>query len=277
MEQRYPIDPEKSKTLTTEEFRQHYLVENLFVADTIQMVYTHIDRMIIGGACPVNSPLQLQGDKEALASDIFLARRELGVINVGGPGRITAGDEVYHMAPRDGLYIGQGVTPVIFESMDPDNPAHFYFLSAPAHAAYPTRHIPIANAEPIHLGDDAHSNKRTIYKYIHPDGVQSSQLTMGLTQLAPNNIWNTMPPHLHARRMEVYFYFDLHDDNVVFHFMGEPDHTRHLVVRNEQAVISPPWSIHAGAGTSNYTFIWAMAGENQDFTDMDAVKLDDLL
>ena len=277
MEQRYPLDPEKTKTLTTQELRKHYLVENLFVEDSNQMVYSHSDRMIIGGALPVHQTLHLAGDKEALASDLFLARRELGVINIGGPGRITAGGETFAMAHRDGLYVGMGVDPVNFESDDPAHPARYYFLSAPAHASYPTIHIPIANAEPLHLGDDAHSNKRTIYKYIYPGGVASSQLTMGLTPLAPNNIWNTMPPHLHSRRMEVYFYFDLKDDNVVFHLMGQPNETRHLVIRNEQAVISPPWSIHAGAGTGNYAFIWAMAGENKDFTDMYPVTLDELL
>ena len=240
------------------------------------MVYSHIDRIIVGGACPV-SPLKLSGDKQALASDVFLARREIGIINVAGPGKINVAGTDYPMAKQDGLYIGMGVEDVTFESDDAGDPAHFYFFSAPAHTPYPTSHIPIANATPIHLGADANSNKRTIYKYIHPDGVKSCQLAMGMTLLAPNNMWNTMPPHLHTRRMEAYFYFDIDAGNAVFHLMGEPQETRHLVIRNEQAVISPPWSIHSAMGTGNYAFIWAMAGENQDFTDMDAVTVDDLL
>jgi 4-deoxy-L-threo-5-hexosulose-uronate ketol-isomerase len=276
MQQRYAIDPERAKIFTTTELREHFLVESLFTHDGINMVYSHHDRVIIGGACPLN-PLKLNGDKEALASDVFLARREMGIINVGGPGKINAAGIEYPMVKQDGLYIGMGVEDFIFESEDAKNPAHFYFISSPAHTTYPTTHIPIANAEPIHLGEDANSNKRTIYKYIHPDGVKSCQLTMGMTLLAPNNMWNTMPAHLHDRRMEVYFYFDIDEGNAVFHLMGQPDETRHLVMRNEQAVISPPWSIHAGMGTGNYTFIWAMAGENQDFTDMDAVAVDDLL
>ena len=276
MQQRYAIDPERAKILTTAELRDHFLVETLFTIDAINMVYSHHDRVIIGGACPVSS-LRLNGNKEALASDLFLARREIGIINVGGAGKINVAGTVYPMAKQDGLYIGMGVEDVSFASEDANNPARFYFISSPAHSNYPTTHIPIANAEPINLGDDAHSNKRTIYKYIHPDGVKSCQLTMGMTLLAPNNMWNTMPAHLHDRRMEVYFYFDIDEGNAVFHLMGEPNETRHLVMRNEQAVISPPWSIHSGMGTGNYTFIWAMAGENQDFTDMDGIAIDELL
>lgn len=275
MQQRYPIDPQTVKTFTTEQLREYFLVETLFTDNAINMVYSHIDRVVIGGAYP-NRSLKLAGDKEALASDIFLARREIGIINVGGAGQVIAGGTGYPMAKQDGLYVGMGVEDVIFESEDANAPAHFYFISTPAHTNYPTVHIPIASAEPINLGDDANSNKRTIYKYIHPDGVKSCQLTMGMTLLAPNNMWNTMPPHLHDRRMEVYFYFDIEEGNTVFHLMGQPNETRHLVMRNEQAVISPPWSIHSGMGTGNYTFIWAMAGENQDFTDMDAVSVDEL-
>ena len=276
MQQRYPIDPERVKTFTTAELREHFLVETLFTVDAITLVYSHIDRVIVGGACPV-SPLKLSGDKQALASDVFLARREIGMINVGGPGKINVAGTDYPMVKQDGLYVGMGIEEVTFESDDAGNPARFYFVSAPAHASYPTTHIPIAGAQPIHLGADANSNKRTIYKYIHPDGVKSCQLAMGMTLLAPNNMWNTMPPHLHPRRMEAYFYFDIDAGNAVFHLMGEPHETRHLVIRNEQAVISPPWSIHSAMGTGNYTFIWAMAGENQDFADMDAVSVDGLL
>lgn len=276
MEQRYPIDLERAKTLSTEELRKNFLVDNMFTDDEIHMVYSHIDRVIVGGASPL-SPLNLTGDKEALASDVFLARREIGIINVGGPGAITVADVEYPMDNRDGLYVGMGITDVVFKSHDVENPAHYYFMSALAHTNYPTAHIPIAGAEPVKIGDDAGSNRRTIYKYIHSEGVQSCQLVMGLTQLAPNNMWNTMPPHLHARRMEVYFYFDIDDGDALFHLMGEVDETRHLVIRNEQAVISPPWSIHSGMGTGNYAFIWAMAGENQDYTNMDIVSVDALL
>lgn len=275
MEQRYPLDPVSAKTLTTRQLRDNFLVQNLFEANQIKTLYSHVDRVIVGGACPLE-PLKLAGDRSAMATEVFLARREMGVINVGGPGSITAGDQTYSMARRDGLYIGRGVEEVIFRSDDPADPAHFYFVSAPAHATYPTAHIPIAGAEPNHLGVDANSNKRTIYKYIHPAGVKSCQLSMGMTLLAPNNMWNTMPPHKHTRRMEVYFYFDITPGNAVFHLMGEPDETRHLVIRNEEAVISPSWSIHAAMGTGNYTFIWAMAGENQDFGDMDPLSIDDL-
>jgi 4-deoxy-L-threo-5-hexosulose-uronate ketol-isomerase len=275
MEQRYAVAPDTAKTFATDQLRQQFLIEALFAADRINMVYSHYDRMVIGGACP-KGPLKLAGDKTALASDSFLARREIGIINVGGPGHIKVAGTGYPLAKQDGLYIGMGVEDVIFENEQAGDPAHFYFISASAHTSYPTTPIPIASAEPVHLGSDANSNKRTIYKYIHPDGIKSCQLTMGMTLLAPNNMWNTMPPHLHDRRMEVYFYFDLAPGQAVFHLMGQPDETRHLVLHNEQAVISPPWSIHAGMGTGSYTFIWAMAGENQDFSDMDGVAVDEL-
>ena len=275
MEQRYAVAPDTAKTFATDQLRQQFLIEALFAADRINMVYSHYDRMVIGGACP-KGPLKLAGDKTALASDSFLARREIGIINVGGPGHIKVAGTGYPLAKQDGLYIGMGVEDVIFENEQAGDPAHFYFISAPAHTSYPTTPIPIASAEPVHLGSDANSNKRTIYKYIHPDGIKSCQLTMGMTLLAPNNMWNTMPPHLHDRRMEVYFYFDLPPGQAVFHLMGQPDETRHLVLHNEQAVISPPWSIHAGMSTGSYTFIWAMAGENQDFSDMDGVAVDEL-
>lgn len=276
MDIRYPPQPEQVKTFTTAQLRQNFLIESLFTPDTIQMVYSHIDRIITGGACPVKKPLELTGDPKSLGAAFFLERREMGVVNVGGPGKITANGQVYPMEKLDGLYIGQGTKEVCFESSDPNRPAHFYFSSTPAHAAYPTAHIPIRQAAPQHLGDLAHSNERTIYKYIHPDGVKSCQLVMGVTLLEPNNMWNTMPVHTHARRMEVYFYFDIAENNIVFHLTGQPEETRHIVVRNEQAVISPSWSIHSGMGTSSYAFIWAMAGENQTFSDMDPVGMDRL-
>ena len=276
MEQRYPVHPDEVKTFTTDELRQNFLIESLFVPGEIELVYSHIDRIITGGALPTNGPLALTGDPKALGAEFFLERREMGVVNIGGPGAITVDGQAFPMTKLDGLYIGRGARDVTFASDDPSNPARFYLSSTPAHASCPTTHIPLSAATPQHLGDLSNSNERTIYKYIHPDGVQSCQLVMGVTLLEPNNMWNTMPAHTHVRRMEVYLYFDLSGDNVVFHLMGEPDETRHLVVRNQQAVISPSWSVHAGVGTGNYTFIWAMAGENQTFSDMDPVAMTDL-
>ncbi len=276
MEMRYPLSPENVKHLSTEELRREFLIETLFVPGQIMMVYSHIDRIITGGACPVDQAITLSADPKELGADFFLQRREMGVVNVGGPGTVTADGSAYTMEKLDGLYIGMGTQNVQFASADPAQPAHFYFSSTPAHQAYPTAHIPISTAAPTHLGALSNSNERTIYKYIHPDGVKSCQLVMGVTILDPNNMWNTMPAHTHARRMEVYFYFDVADNNVVFHLMGQPDETRHLVIRNEQAAISPSWSIHSGMGTGNYTFIWSMAGENQTFSDMDAVSMAEL-
>jgi 4-deoxy-L-threo-5-hexosulose-uronate ketol-isomerase len=276
MDMRYPSHPDKVRTYTTEQLREEFLIDGLFVDGAINMVYSHIDRIITGGAAPTGKPLALAGDPKELGADYFLERREMGVVNVGGAGKVTVDGSEYAMDKLDGLYVGRGAQDITFASDDAANPAHFYFSSTPAHTSYPTTHIAISSAEPLHLGDIANSNKRTIYKYIHPDGPQSCQLVMGVTLLEPNNMWNTMPAHTHARRMEVYFYFDIEGENVVFHLMGEPEETRHLVVRNEQAVISPSWSIHSGMGTGNYAFIWAMAGENQTFSDMDAVAMTEL-
>ena len=276
MEMRYPISPENVKRLSTEELRHEFLIETLFVPGQIAMVYSHIDRIITGGACPTDQPLTLSADPKELGADFFLQRREMGVVNVGGPGTVIADGTAYAMEKLDGLYIGMGTQIIQFASADPAQPAHFYISSTPAHQAHPTAHIPISTAAPTHLGALSNSNERTIYKYIHPDGVQSCQLVMGVTILDPNNMWNTMPVHTHVRRMEVYFYFDVASNNVVFHLMGQPDETRHLVIRNEQAVISPSWSIHSGMGTGSYTFIWSMAGENQTFSDMDAVPMTEL-
>ncbi|RPJ01373.1 MAG: 5-dehydro-4-deoxy-D-glucuronate isomerase [Chloroflexi bacterium] len=276
MDMRYAPHPEQTKTFTTQQLREHFLIERLFTPGQIEIVYSHIDRIITGGACPAGEPFLLAGDPKTLGAEFFLQRREMGVVNVGGPGQITVDGQKFPMQKLDGLYVGQGSREVCFESSDPGQPARFYLSSTPAHAAYPTAHIPISQATPQHLGDLAHSNERTIYKYIHPDGVKSCQLVMGVTLLEPNNMWNTMPVHTHVRRMEVYFYFDIADNNVVFHLMGQPDETRHVIVRNEQAVISPSWSIHSGVGTGNYAFIWAMAGENQTFSDMDPVTMGQL-
>jgi 4-deoxy-L-threo-5-hexosulose-uronate ketol-isomerase len=277
MDMRYPSHPEKVRTYNTTQLRDEFLIPKLFTNGQINMVYSHIDRVIVGGACPTDRPLKLTADPKEIGAAFFLERREMGIVNVGGNGSVIIDGGECSMSKLDGLYIGMGTQGVQFVSDDPNQPAHFYFTSAPAHFAHPTTHIPLSSASPVHLGSIANSNERTIYKYIHPDGVKSCQLVLGVTLLEPNNMWNTMPAHTHTRRMEVYFYFDIQGDNVVFHLMGEPNETRHLVVRNEQAVISPSWSIHAGMGTGNYAFIWAMAGENQTFTDMDAVAMTTLL
>lgn len=276
MEMRYPVHHDAVKTMNTDEIYENFHMPDLFKTGELNLVYTHIDRVIVGGAVPTNAPIKLEADAKDIAADYFLQRREVGIINVGGAGTITVDGEFYALVKQDGLYVGKGSQDVQFASDDASDPAHYYLFSAPSHAEYPTTHMKLADAEPVNLGDIANSNTRTIYKYIHPDGVKSSQIVMGITLLQPNNMWNTMPAHLHARRMEVYLYFDIEDDNVVFHLMGEPEETRHLVMRDKQAALSPSWSIHAGMGTSNYAFIWAMAGENQAFTDMDAVPMSSL-
>lgn len=276
MQTRYPHHPDQVQRMTTADLRTNFLIENLFIADQLTLVYSHIDRMIIGGAMPVTRTVRLEADKHELAADYFLARREVGVINVGGPGVVTVDGTPFNLDKRDGIYVGRGAQEVTFSATDRANPPHFYLLSAPAHTSYPTVHLTLDAANTIHLGDRLNSNVRTIYQYIHPGGAQSCQLVMGMTLLEPGSMWNTMPAHTHARRMEVYFYFDLGAENVVFHLMGEPQETRHLVLRDREAVISPSWSIHAGMGTTNYAFIWGMAGENQDFGDMDMVAIPDL-
>ncbi len=273
MEMRYPVHQDHVKRMTTDELRDNFLVSDLFQPDALALVYSQIDRVITGGAMPINATVELTADKQEIAADYFLERREIGIINIGGEGTISAEGQSYTLAKKDGLYIGKGVESVSFSSSDSADPAQFFLFSAPAHTTYPTVHLKIEDAAPVHLGDPLNSNQRTIYKYIHPDGAKSCQVVMGMTLLEPGNMWNTMPAHLHARRMEVYCYFDIDDENVVFHLMGEPDETRHLVMRDREAVISPPWSIHSGMGTGSYTFIWAMAGENQLFTDMDPVTM----
>ena len=274
MEMRETSHPNEFKTYTTDRIRQEFLIQGIFVPGNIRLVYTFYDRMIAGGACP-GKPLTLAPDKE-LGTDYFLERREMGIINVGSPGAVTVDGLQYDLNRTDGLYIGVGAKDVVFSSADSADPAHFYLLSAPAHRNFPTAKIEIAQSEQVELGAPAQANVRKLHKYIHPDGVKSCQLCMGMTRVAPNSVWNSMPCHTHGRRMEVYFYFDLPENALMFHLMGQPDETRHVVIHNEEAVISPYWSIHAGAGTTHYAFIWGMIGENQVFSDMDAVEMAEL-
>jgi len=272
MEIRNAIHPEHAKQFSTEELREHFLIQRLFELDAVKLVYSYYDRLIVGGICPAGS-LILTVDEKVIGSPHLLERREMGVINVGAKGKVSVDETLYELESRDGLYIGMGSKEVIFSSADESSPAKFYLNCAPAHKAYPAEKIPFSGAEPLHLGSIEKSNERTIYKYIHPDGIKSCQIVMGMTILEPNNVWNTMSPHTHQRRMEAYLYFNIPGDDVVFHFMGEPGETRHIVVRNEEAILSPSWSIHSGAGTQSYTFIWGMAGENQTFTDMDDISM----
>jgi 4-deoxy-L-threo-5-hexosulose-uronate ketol-isomerase len=276
MEIRQAVHPEHAAILDTEEIREHFLVEDLFQPDKPRMVYSYYDRLIIAGLVPQAAPLSLAVDEKVIGTAHLLDRREMGVINIGAAGAVRVDGETFDMAPRDGLYIGMGAKDISFASQDPDAAAKFYVNCAPAHATYPTAQVSFDAAEPIHLGELENSNKRTIRKYFHPDGVRSCQLVMGMTTLETGCVWNTMPVHTHPRRMEAYLYFDMAADNVVFHFMGEPTETRHIVVRNEEVVLSPSWSIHSGAGTGSYTFIWGMVGENQTFTDMDGVPMSEL-
>jgi 4-deoxy-L-threo-5-hexosulose-uronate ketol-isomerase len=275
METRDTIHPEHAAQMGTEELRRHFLIQKLFTPDQFKLLYTCYDRIILGGVSPLK-PISLEIDQKLIASEYLLERREMGIINIGGDGAIIVDEQEYALAGRDALYIGRGSKDIVFKSNNAEAPAKFYLNCAPAHSVYPTAKATFEDAEPIHLGEMEKSNKRTIRKYIHPEGLQSCQLVMGMTTLEKGCIWNTMPVHTHPRRIEAYFYFDLPDDELVFHFMGKPDETRHIVVRNEEAVLSPSWSIHSGAGTGSYTFIWGMAGENQAFGDMDGVRMNQL-
>lgn len=272
MELRHAVHQDQARHLDTEGLRSHFLIQRLFEPGRLALLYSYYDRLLVGGAVP-DGPLDLKADPSIIGCAYLLERRELGMINIGGPGTVSVDGRDFRLEPRDGLYIGMGSREISLTSQDGKKPARFYLLSAPAHRELPTTHVSVQQSEPAYLGSDEQGNRRTIYKYIHPDGVKSCQLVMGLTILEPKNVWNTMPTHTHPRRMEVYLYFDLPRDGVVFHLMGTPEETRHLVVRNEEGVLSPSWSIHSGVGTSNYTFIWGMAGENQTFSDMDAVAM----
>ena len=273
---RQPSASADAKHYTTERLRSEYVIETVFAPDEAMLTYSHFDRIIAGGVMPVTKAVELVGCKE-LCSDTFLERREMGVINIGGKGKITVDGVVYELKQYDGLYVGMGAKEIRMESEDGANPAKFYINTCPAHKTYPNVHIDIDKANKRPLGSSETCNKRVINQYIHPAVMQSCQLCMGMTQLAPGSNWNSMPCHTHERRMEVYFYFDVKDENVIFHMMGEPKETRHVILHNEQAVISPSWSIHTGVGTSNYTFIWGMCGENQEFDDMDNLSPLDLL
>lgn len=274
MELRTAASPKDVKNYTTDRLREEFLVQNLFVKDEVKMVYSHIDRIIIGAAVPTKS-LSLDVGSE-LRAEYFLQRRELGVINIGGTGKIKIDGNEYILEYKYGMYIGMGSKEIEFISEDENNPAKFYFNSAPAHKTYPTVLIKAEDCVTVELGSLEEANHRVIRKYILPGQVESCQLVMGMTQLKPGSVWNTMPCHTHDRRMEVYLYFEVPENNFVMHYMGEPTETRHIVTRNEEIVISPSWSIHSGVGTKAYTFIWGMVGENQDFDDMDAVKMTDL-
>ncbi|MBR6523384.1 MAG: 5-dehydro-4-deoxy-D-glucuronate isomerase [Clostridia bacterium] len=275
MEIRNAANAKDVKHYTTERLREEFHIGSLFTKDNTRMVYSHIDRIITAGIMPVHQVMTLEGGKE-LASEYFLERREMGCINIGGKGIITVDGTEYVMEPRDGIYIGRGNKEITFKSLDIESPAKFYISSCPAHKEYPTVKIDISKAKKVPCGSTEDANKRVINQYIHPEVMQSCQLSMGLTNLEPGSVWNTMPSHTHDRRMEVYLYLDMDEDQAVFHMMGEPNETRHIIMHNEEAVISPSWSIHSGVGTKNYSFIWAMCGENQEFTDMDHVATRDL-
>ena len=279
MDIRYSVNQRDFKRYTTEEVRGEFLIENLYKKDEVVAVYSHVDRMVTLGCMPVNEAVSISKGIDVWANfgtDYFLERREIGIFNIGGAGKIKADGEVFEMGYKDCLYITKGTKEVTFESNSPENPAKFYMVSAPAHTSYKTTFISIEKAAKKPLGSMETSNKRVINQFIHPDVLQTCQLSMGMTVLEPGSVWNTMPAHTHERRMEIYMYFEVPENQVVFHMMGEGNETRHIVMQNEQAVISPSWSIHSGAGTSNYTFIWAMGGENQAFDDMDVIKNEDL-
>jgi 4-deoxy-L-threo-5-hexosulose-uronate ketol-isomerase len=269
------ISQREAQGFNTEQLRDNFLIESIFKNDEITMYYTHYDRVVLGGVMPINSAITLP-TYDNLKSDYFLERREIGIINVGGDGEISVDGKTFSLSKLDALYIAKGSKSVVFASKNSENPAQFFLFSAPGHHAYETRKMSKEEATPVNMGSTETANERTIYKYIHRDGIESCQVVMGLTVLKPGSIWNTMPAHVHDRRMEAYLYFDVKPDHRVLHLMGQPQETRHMVVANHQAILSPPWSIHSGAGTSNYSFIWAMAGENMDFTDMDFANISEL-
>lgn len=279
MDIRYSANQKDFKRYTTEEMRNEFLITNLYVENEVVSVYSHIDRMVTLGCMPTNQTVSIDKGLDVwknFGTAYFLERREIGIFNIGDSGTIIVDGVSYELDNKDCLYITKGAKEVSFKSRNEKSPAKFYMVSAPAHCSYETRLIKIADAAKKPLGEAQTANKRVINQFIHPDVLKTCQLSMGMTVLDEGSIWNTMPSHTHERRMEIYTYFDFKDDNVVFHMMGEPNETRHIIMQNEQTVISPSWSIHSGAGTSNYTFIWAMGGENQAFDDMDNIKTSDL-
>lgn len=279
MDIRYSANQKDVKRYTTQELRDEFLITGLYQPDRVVAVYSHVDRMVTFGCMPVTREISLDDGIEVYANfgtNYILQRREIGIFNIGGKGSIKVDGTVYELDYKDCLYITMGAKEVLFSSADGSHPAKFYMVSAPAHTAYETKLLTLADAAKRPVGDAKTSNKRVINQFIHPDVLKTCQLCMGMTVLEPGSVWNTMPSHTHERRMEIYTYFEVPEDQVVFHFMGEGDETRHIVMHNEDAVISPSWSIHSGAGTSNYTFIWAMGGENQEFDDMDHIKTTDL-
>lgn len=276
METRYSRDPLSFERMNSSEIRDEFLITDLFTPDEITLLYLLMDRMIVGSAVPTRQPLWLNASPEMRAA-YFAERREIGIFNIGEVGSVQVDGQEYRLAHQDVLYIGRGSKEIVFSSADASQPARFYIISLPAHKSYPVTHITRTQARRIDAGTKDMANVRSIFQYIYNGGVPSCQLVMGFTELTPGSIWNTMSAHTHERRSEVYLYFNLEGDNVVFHMMGRPQETRHLVVRNGQAVVSPSWSIHAGAGTSRYSFIWAMGGENQDFDDMDAAPMQSMV
>jgi len=279
LEIRYSVNPEDFKGYHTEEMRKEFLIENLYLPDKVVSVYSHVDRMVTLGCMPVNDTVSIDKGLDVwknFGTSYFLERREIGIFNIGGAGSIFVDDMEYPMGVEDCLYIAKGARKVLFKSDHTENPAKFYMVSAPAHKICKTTFISIKDANKRRLGAAETANARTLNQFIHPDVLETCQLSMGLTRLDPGSVWNTMPAHTHERRMEIYTYFNLSETNVVFHMMGEGQQTRHIVIQNEQAVISPSWSIHSGCGTSNYTFIWAMGGENQAFDDMDNIPTENL-
>jgi len=275
LEVRYAVHPEDVKSYDTERIRKEFLIEKLMVSGEVNMVYSFYDRYIVGGIVPVNNSIKLESYDE-LKAEYFLERREMGIINVGGDAKITADGIIYELKYKEALYLGRGIKDVVFESLDSAKPAHLYVNSAPAHKAYPSRHITLADANVLQLGSLETSNERQINQLLIKEIIPTCQLQMGMTELKPGSVWNTMPAHTHNRRMEAYFYFEVPDNQAVCHFMGQPDETRHIWMKDEEAVLSPSWSIHSAAGTSNYIFIWGMAGENLDYTDMDVRQPNEL-
>jgi 4-deoxy-L-threo-5-hexosulose-uronate ketol-isomerase len=271
----YTADPVRFKRMTTDEQRQSFLIDDLFKKDKLSLYYMDVDRVIVGSVVPLKKKLKLGVSKE-LASDYFAQRREIGVLNIGDFGTVSVDKTNYDLSHKDMLYIGRGSKEITFSSKNEKKPAKFYLQSYPAHKEFPTTLATKKDADPVHLGSTEDSNKRTIYKLIHPGAMETCQVVMGFTELEAGSVWNTMPPHTHERRMEVYLYFDMRKDSRVFHLMGPADETRHLVVSDSQAVVSPSWSLHSGVGTGAYTFCWGMGGENQEFDDMDHIKIGDL-